>query len=129
MPSLFELLDELINGNSRLEYRCKSCNGLISRTTRVCPHCGIFLAYIECKHCGFQGDEEAFRNDICPNCGKLVIRRTGCLGIIQHAFLKAKVQSERSEQNQELEKLFGKPVTILEDRDKKHSQPDNEGKN
>lgn len=129
MPSLLEILDELINGKSRLEYRCKTCNGSIARDTKVCPHCGIFLAYIECQHCGFQGDEEAFRNDICPRCGKLVVRRTGCLGIIQNIFFSAKLQMDRSKQNQELEKFFGKPVTILEDRDKLNNHQNIEDKN
>ncbi len=70
-----------------VEYRCKNCNGVVTRTTKQCPHCGVWLAYIECTRCGFVGSEEDFANDRCPRCGNVTelvssraIERSGCWG-------------------------------------------------
>ena len=50
-------------------YTCGNCSGVISKSTSVCPHCGVSLAGIQCAKCHFTGTASDFVNDRCPKCG------------------------------------------------------------
>lgn len=55
-------------------YTCGNCDKVVSKSTRVCPHCRVSLAGIRCKACSFVGGEKDFANDLCPRCGARVVR-------------------------------------------------------
>ena len=61
---------------SLTEYHCSRCNGLVQRTTKICPHCNARLVGIRCNNCGFVGDEYNFTNG-CPQCGSYSISSFG----------------------------------------------------
>jgi RNA polymerase subunit RPABC4/transcription elongation factor Spt4 len=60
-------------------YSCSSCNRLISKSTKECPHCHVRLVGIKCKNCKFVGDEKDFTNDRCPKCNSSSIASLGNL--------------------------------------------------
>ena len=49
-------------------YTCTNCGHEVTRTTTVCPSCGVRLVYVKCGHCGFTGSSSDFPNDRCPEC-------------------------------------------------------------
>ena len=53
-------------------YTCGRCGRGVTKTTRVCPHCGARLAGIKCQTCGFIGSETDFAGDRCPKCRSVV---------------------------------------------------------
>lgn len=53
-------------------YTCGSCGRSVTKTTRVCPHCGARLSGIKCQSCGFVGTETDFTGDRCPKCRSVV---------------------------------------------------------
>ena len=53
-------------------YTCGHCGRTVSKSTRVCPHCGTRLGGIRCNNCGFLGSETDFLGDRCPKCGSQV---------------------------------------------------------
>lgn len=53
-------------------YTCGRCGRSVTKTTRVCPHCGAQLAGIKCQNCGFIGSETDFAGDRCPKCRSVV---------------------------------------------------------
>jgi RNA polymerase subunit RPABC4/transcription elongation factor Spt4 len=53
-------------------YTCGHCGRSVTKTTRVCPHCGARLAGIKCQSCGFVGSETDFAGDRCPKCRSVV---------------------------------------------------------
>lgn len=53
-------------------YTCGRCGRAVSKSTRVCPHCGARLAGIKCQNCGFIGSETDFVADRCPKCHSVV---------------------------------------------------------
>jgi predicted amidophosphoribosyltransferase len=53
-------------------YTCGCCGKPVSKSTRVCPHCGARLAGIKCQSCGFVGSESDFAGDRCPKCRSVV---------------------------------------------------------
>lgn len=55
-------------------YTCSRCNGVVSKSTRTCPHCHASLVGIRCTSCSFTGGEKDFANDLCPRCGARVVQ-------------------------------------------------------
>ena len=53
-------------------YTCGRCGRGVTKTTRICPHCGARLAGIKCQSCGFVGSETDFAGDRCPKCRSVV---------------------------------------------------------
>jgi len=53
-------------------YTCGRCGRSVTKSTRVCPHCGAQLAGIKCQNCGFAGSETDFIADRCPQCNSVV---------------------------------------------------------
>lgn len=118
IQKLEKLIEEIISSTTISEYHCRGCNGIVSRTTQQCPHCGIFLAYIECMDCGFLGPEDAFSDDICPECGGQVNiqEKVGCLGWL--------LNIRRNKEEKELERLFGKYGQIVQKDSKNTNERD-----
>lgn len=62
----------IISATDESVFFCKSCEEQVSRDTKQCPHCGIWLSGIECQDCGFTGRVEEFINNRCPSCDTIV---------------------------------------------------------
>ena len=118
---LLQALDELLSTKTRtVVYSCKGCNGVVEKDTQQCPHCGVCLASIECKNCGFIGREDDFVDDICPECGDLVKQQAqGCLPLIMNFFKRDTRTAEEKRKDRELERLFGTYAQVPEDRRRK----------
>ncbi len=104
---LVYILKELLSSKPTLQYYCTNCNGLTSRTTEQCPHCGIWLSGIRCLSCGYRGPEDDFIDDICPNCGDLMKQPSGWLGFIFNLFKRDSRSKIEKQKDRELERLFG----------------------
>jgi RNA polymerase subunit RPABC4/transcription elongation factor Spt4 len=104
---LANTIQELLNDGTTTEYHCSNCNGLITRTTEQCPHCGVWLSYIRCLSCEYLGHEDEFIEDICPKCGDFVKQRSGCLGFILNFLNRDSRSKIEKQKDRELERLFG----------------------
>lgn len=117
---LLKTLEELLGNKTHTVYRCQGCNGFVAKDTKQCPHCGVWLAYIECTNCGFRGQEEHFIDDICPECGDLIKQQAqGCLPLVLNFFKRDTRIAEEKRKDRELERLFGTNTLASEERRRK----------
>ena len=56
--------------NTMPTYMCK-CGATVARDANYCPSCRRSLGGIQCKSCGFVGNESHFAHDTCPRCREL----------------------------------------------------------
>lgn len=52
------------------EFFCANCNRPLAATDSICPSCKAVIRGIHCVACGFEGSNEEFTDNKCPQCGE-----------------------------------------------------------